>query len=505
MSGEAQAIGPYRLLELLGCGSMSAVYRAEHLRSGRLVALKAVQAPWAALPPLIRREIHALGRLRHPGVVQILDSGTHKGLPWYAMELLEGPTLREQARRLELRRPEELLEPLGVVRRLCEALAYVHGEGIVHRDLKPDNVLLRPDGRPVLVDFGFLAEWPAALGRESLAADALQAGTPLYLAPELLRGRMADARADLYSLGCVLYELLAGRPPFEGSAAEVCQAQLHAQARPLSELAPWVPAKLEALVLRLLAKEPRKRLGYATDVAAALGALGAHDGSEESRPQPRAYLYRPGFVGRAQTLQALEGHLARAEAGQFGVVLIGGESGVGKTRLLMELELRARARGIRVLTGECLPGQVGSREPGVGGEARHTRASVPPSLPSSLPPFWPSPLASLAAARAARLRWPRPQLLWRPCASRCGRLGTCAASRAAPRRSGFSANTAGCWPDTSPRCWSWQALRRRPSLRSFQPRRRGCGSSNRLPRASRPLRGESPCCWPWTTCTGPTS
>src|SRR5262245_53751625 len=281
-------VGPYRVIKVLGQGAIGAVYQAQNLKSGREVALKTVETPWAALLPLIRREIHALGRLRHPGVVQILDSGTQEGVPWYAMELIEGPTLREHARTFRMRRPSELMELLSVTRRLCSALAYVHGEGIVHRDLKPDNVLVReilvPPGpvkrrrdsetprrsMPVLVDFGLVAEWPGALGRENLAAESTGVGTPVYSAPEQLRGEMVDARADLYSLGCMLYELLGGRPPFEGTVRDVVHAHLHVDPRPLSQLAPWVSPELEALVLRLLAKDRRQRLGYAADVSDAL-------------------------------------------------------------------------------------------------------------------------------------------------------------------------------------------------------------------------------------------
>jgi serine/threonine protein kinase/predicted ATPase len=421
-----RSLSHYRLLEPLGRGSMGLVYRAEDQRSGRLVALKTVAVPYQGLLSSIRREIEALSRIRHPGIVRILESGTSEGMPWYAMELLEGQTLRrwgqgvtDEAETADERwwtqsleanaltpsprsegdgpvdRPAaRFLSPLGseargerragsqeakdsgggslvavltVVRRLCGPLAYLHGEGLVHRDLKPDNVVLRAASReraapapwPVLVDFGLSA--PSGPGREALQLDSGAAGTPLYMAPEQIRGEPLDARADLYALGCILYELLTGRPPFVGrSAGELLRKHLEDEPIPPSRLAPEVEAhpdgpRLDALVLRLLAKSPRERIGYADDVAAALASLGAGTGSEaRDAPQPRAYLYRPGFCGRETVLEELSGRLERLEAGRGGTVLIGGESGVGKTRLLVELSREAARRSLLVLAGECL-------------------------------------------------------------------------------------------------------------------------------------------------------
>jgi predicted Ser/Thr protein kinase len=358
MGTEPHSRGPYRVSSLLGRGTMGAVYRAEHATSGRLVALKIVKVPWASLLPMVRREIRALERLHHPGVVRILDSGAEAGVPWYAMELIEGPTLRQWASAQEPRAPSEVL---SLLRRLCRALAYVHGEGIVHRDLKPENVLLRADGQPVLVDFGVLAAFGGADGRETLSVEAGPAGTPLYMAPEQLRGELVDARADLYALGCVMYELFGGEPPFTGTPQQVREAQLHVEPRALADLAPWAPAELSELVSRLLRKEPRKRLGYASDVAAVLERLGAKAGSTEG-PEPKAYLYRPGLVGRKEPLHVLEAHLEVLDEGRGGLLLIGGESGVGKTRLLVELARRAAARRVRVLAGECVPEAGGALE-----------------------------------------------------------------------------------------------------------------------------------------------
>jgi serine/threonine protein kinase/predicted ATPase len=429
-------IGPYRVLEKLGQGGMGAVYRAVHADTGAVVAIKTVLVPHEGMLQAIRREIHALARLRHPGIVPIVAEGLHKGLPWYAMELIEGRTLRDYARRVlgrpagapeqaeasgrwwtltleearaapvpagpsgQVHPPERRLEAavrpalpgglaplLSVVRRLCEALSYLHGEGLVHRDLKPENVLVGGRGQeaggrrqaqeaapppascllpiasawPVLMDFGIASSFAATLSREALEVGGRISGTVTYMAPEQGRGELVDARADLYSLGCILYELVAGRPPFTGAVPlQVLYQHFAVEPAAPSELVGDVPPELDALILRLLAKEPHRRLGHADDVAAVLAKLLARDEPAAAGgpvgPRPRAYLYRPRLVGRDQPLAELERHLESAQSGAGRLVLIGGESGVGKTRLVMELARQAQAQELNVLAGECSAG-----------------------------------------------------------------------------------------------------------------------------------------------------
>ena len=243
---------------------------------------------------------------------------------------------------------------LTLARQLCAPLAFLHGEGIVHRDLKPDNIIVRADGTPVLVDFGVMAEFGAAVGRDRVTADSQVAGTPFYMAPEQITGADMDARADLYALGCVLYELLTGEPPFTGdSAARVLRAHLEREPAPPSSCADGIPPAVDELVLRLLAKEPAKRLGYAVDVAAALVDLGAEDAAGEPGPRPRIYLYRPGLAGRDAVLEELRAGLSPLLQGRGGLTFVGGESGVGKSRLVLELVRAASERGAQVLAGEA--------------------------------------------------------------------------------------------------------------------------------------------------------
>ncbi|WP_375766588.1 protein kinase [Archangium gephyra] len=381
-------LGPYRITGILGRGGMGVVYRAEHPEQAAPVALKTVRAPSEVLLASIRREIHALRRLSHPGIARILDEGLSHGLPFYVMELFEGGTLRGRLddvwrpRALEALAPHEatvtsealesvslqglpsqrprletpaLQALLSLVRDLCAPLAHMHGEGLVHRDLKPENVFIREDGRPVLVDLGIAASFGGAASREEIAAEGRVMGSVAYMAPEQIQGELVDARADLYALGCILYECLVGRPPFTGSwRGSILFQHLNEAPTPPSRSVDGVPAELERLVLRLLQKRPEDRLGYAEDVAEALASLGAGGNERESAPRPRSYLYRPGLAGRAGPLEelggALEG-LRRERRGQL--LLLEGESGVGKTRLALELSLLATRRQVRVVTGPC--------------------------------------------------------------------------------------------------------------------------------------------------------
>ena len=363
-----ETIGEYGIVGVLGRGGMGVVYRAVHRDSGEAVALKTVLLPDEQFLQRIRREIQALARIQHPGVVRIVDQGLEDGLPWYAMELLEGTELRQGAVSVPAADAwvdqDALVQVLTLLRRLCAPLAFLHGEGIVHRDLKPGNVIVRPDGMPVLVDFGLVAEFGASVGRETATADLLAAGTPTYMAPEQISGTFVDARADLYALGCMLYELLTGRPPFvEDTPLRLAMAHMSEPPRPPSERVSGLPPEMDELLVRLLAKRPEDRLGYAEDVAAALARLGADNGLGTGAPRPRVYLYRPGFAGREDALQQLESRLGDLGEGRGALVLVSGESGVGKTRLVLEAARAADDRELQVLVGEARDGAARPLEP----------------------------------------------------------------------------------------------------------------------------------------------
>ncbi len=414
-----ETLGPYRILGVLGVGGMGSVLRAEPIAGGAPVALKSVTVQQRAHIPALRREVYALSRLDHPGIVRIKDSGTDGGVPWIAMELVEGPSLREECEAIWGRAAATPLDPeatalqevdgpagptlpagaagaagseprdddagpraaarvasaarlpgtaarppildrlgdvLTIVARLCSALAYMHGEGMIHRDLKPANVLLAGGRTPVIVDFGLLLAHAREPSRDRLRAGDEEGGTGAYMAPEQIRGDVVDARADLYALGCVLYELLTGRPPFLDRRRDaVLRAHLHRRPVPPSELVPGLPPQLDELVLRLLAKQPRDRLGYASDVAARLVELGADPGPPRG-PRPRSYVYRPQLAGRDGEQRLLQAELGDAmDAADRRVIVLLGESGAGKTRLALEIARWAERRGARVLAGECAP------------------------------------------------------------------------------------------------------------------------------------------------------
>ena len=465
------AFGPYRVLGLIGKGGMGLVYHAVHETTRDEVAIKTVRVRKRRMLQRIRREVQALARIEHPGLIRIIETGQSEGLPWYAMELLRGQSLQDRllgsrtraSRVAEFEQPQSsgwdtqadfilaldpvegrptlaalaegstatigledqvpdskvetdpdadragtpssptreqpghtgesptivLLPPTAIdtadvpgecvassvvervplepipegefrdflvlMARLCEALAYLHGEGIVHRDIKPQNVIIRPDGSPVLLDFG-LASYFGAGGRECLEVGGKVEGTPEYMSPEQIRGEYVDARADLYAVGCILYEGVTGRVPFRaGTAGGTLRAHVKVAPTPPRDLRPDVPEALADLILHLLEKKAGDRLGYARDILAALGRLGCAPPGWPTDGPSRDYLYRPGFVGRTATVSDLEAHVRRVLVRPGHCLFLRGQSGVGKTRFIMEVARRFEQAGLTVATGECLP------------------------------------------------------------------------------------------------------------------------------------------------------
>src|SRR6266849_5523582 len=367
-------IGPFLIEGVIAHGGMGVVYRANHEGTQTPAAVKTVRLRNESCLRSIRREVHTLAELRHPGVVRIVAQGIDRGLPWYAMELLEGETLASYHRRVWGPHAERrqagagrLTEALTLVRHVCEPLAFLHGEGVVHADLKPQNVFLRPDGRPVLVDFG-VSRRVGSSGREVPDLPA-PGGTPDYMAPHHVTGDLLEARDGLYALGCILYEMVAGRPPFIGnSAVDLAWQHLRARAVPPSSLVNGVAAARDPLVLLLLEKQPRDRPGHADDVGEALEDLGAAR-EEEHREKRRAYVYRPSLVGHDVPLGQLMKLVERLRRGQGAVALIAGESGIGKTYLALEVSRRAANSCAQVLNGSCLP--AGALGPAGGGIPLH--------------------------------------------------------------------------------------------------------------------------------------
>lgn len=271
-------MGQYRITGELGLGGMGAVYSAEHTLLGRVAAVKVLRPELSQDREIVTRffnEARAAAAIRHPSIVEIYDFGWHAdGSAYLVMEHLQGESL---ATRLE-RGPMEAARVMVIVRQIAGALAAAHQHGIVHRDLKPDNLFLVPDPevtggeRIKLLDFG-IAKLVADNDQHHRTRPGTIMGTPTYMAPEQCLGAAIDHRADLYSLGCIMFELCAGRPPFvEMSMGDLLSAQVHMPPPALSSVIADIPLALEALVQRLLVKEVQHRMQSAEAVVQAVDA-----------------------------------------------------------------------------------------------------------------------------------------------------------------------------------------------------------------------------------------
>lgn len=402
----------YLVHEQIGAGGMSVVYRATDLLSSQLVALKLLGPPQGGSMVAsielaqdvsikagstlqgsgqdtahrvhlmaIANEFQVLSALRHPNVIKVFDYGFDAGQPYLAMELLEGAR--------SFRKAAQELPPAGRIQltvQLLRALAYLHRHGVLHRDVKPSNVLVTDDGRVKLLDFGV-----AALRDEVRNF----AGTPNYMAPEVHLGHSPTEASDLFAVGVMLYEVLTGQYPFaESSPALVVERILHHQPdlAPLVELPtqlsprglspevaqdtqPAVPeiirrqqalgwhrgkdepaSSLDVLVARLIAKRAEERYLRAMDAVADLEALIGGPATDQVRDVRESYLQAARFVGRAREVARLDAAIDALKNGDGQVIMVSGESGVGKSRLLLELRTRARISGVAVHVGQATDG-----------------------------------------------------------------------------------------------------------------------------------------------------
>jgi tRNA A-37 threonylcarbamoyl transferase component Bud32/tetratricopeptide (TPR) repeat protein len=270
----------YRVERELGGGGMSRVFAAEEVALGRRVALKVLPPELAGDLSLerFRRELLTVARLQQANIVPVHSAGEVDGLPWFSMPFIEGRSLRE--RLAEAGGPLPIAEAVNIARDVARALAYAHARGVVHRDVKPENILLSA-GTAVVTDFGIAKALDAARtrgdgtgGTTQLTQAGLVIGTPLYMAPEQAAGEGgADGRADLYALGCVLFELLTGRPPFTATTAQkLLVAHMTEPAPDVRSLRPEVSDRLATVLRGLLAKEAADRPAGAAAVVAALDA-----------------------------------------------------------------------------------------------------------------------------------------------------------------------------------------------------------------------------------------
>lgn len=263
-----QNVGPYQIEAILGSGGMAVVYRARHVR-GDTVALKVLFPPPGADAEILarfEREARTATRLHHPAIVRVLEAGRANGRAFMAMALVEGESLAEHLARSGA---VDEASAADIAWQIADALDYAHRQGVVHRDLKPANILLAADVQALLTDFGVAL----ALDDLTLTRTGHTVGTPAYMAPEQANGQEVDGRADLYSLGVVLYQMVTGRTPFRGNTPQVLHAHVYDPPPAPSSIAKVSPG-MEAIILRSLAKEPRQRFQSGAAMAQALARLG---------------------------------------------------------------------------------------------------------------------------------------------------------------------------------------------------------------------------------------
>ena len=301
--------GRYRIERELGAGGMATVYLAEDLKHQRKVAIKVLKPELAAALGAERflREIATTANLRHPHILPLYDSGEASGSLFYVMPLVEGESLRD---RLARDKQLPIDEALAIAREVADALGYAHSRGIIHRDIKPENILLE-GGHAVVADFG-IARAVSAAGAERLTRTGMSIGTPMYMSPEQAAGDPdLDGRSDLYSLGCVLYEMLGGQPPFTGPTAEaVARQHLITEAAPVTNLRPTVPPEVAGALARILAKNPADRFNPAAQFVQALATTTV---AATSRPPSAAARRSP-----VRLLPIAAGVLAVIAAAWFG-------------------------------------------------------------------------------------------------------------------------------------------------------------------------------------------
>jgi serine/threonine protein kinase len=291
---EGQFVGHFRILSLLGVGGMGEVYLAEDTKLGRQIALKLLPVDFSRDRDRIRRfqqEARAASALNHPYIVTIHETGEFEERHFIATEFIEGETLRQQMRRKML----NLSETLDIAMQVAGALGAAHQAGIVHRDIKPENIMLRPDGYVKVLDFGLakLTEQSAAVSselgpNETDTSPGLLMGTVKYMSPEQARGLNLDSRSDIFSLGVVIYEMLAGRPPFEGNTnSDVITSILTAEPPPLAHYSPKFPEQFQRVLTKALRKETEERYQAINEMLAELKSLKQQ--LERASESPLAY------------------------------------------------------------------------------------------------------------------------------------------------------------------------------------------------------------------------
>jgi tetratricopeptide (TPR) repeat protein len=348
--------GRYQVKKFLGEGGKKKVYLAHDTVLDRDVAFALIKTEKLddTARARIKREAQAMGRLGdHPHIITVFDLGEHEGQPYMVLPLLPGGDVEGLIEKApEHRLPIE--QAIAIAKSMCLGLEYAHSKKIVHRDLKPGNVWLSVDGTVKIGDFGLAL----AMDLPRLTQPGMMVGTLHYMPPEQAMGGEVTAKADLYSLGVMLYEMVTGRPPFVGDDPVAIIGQ-HINTPPVSPT--WhradLPPALETLILQLLEKDPQRRPSSAADVYQALESIEAgkveKEPSQEAPTLAQSPLYRRVFVGREAELRQLHSAFDGAMSGQGALLIVVGEPGIGKTALCEQLSTYVTMRGGRTLVGHC--------------------------------------------------------------------------------------------------------------------------------------------------------
>jgi predicted ATPase/predicted Ser/Thr protein kinase len=360
---EPKKIAQYDIKELIGRGGMGAVFKAWDTRLGRTVALKVLtkmDLPEEEMRQRFLREAKAGAQLNHPGIITIYEVGEDQGQQYIAMEYVKGQTLGQ----LLKDKPPTCLEVIDIARAIGQALGSAHACGIIHRDIKSENIMVTEEKTVKVMDFGLAKIQGASI----LTKEGEIMGTAAYMSPQQATGEATDHRTDIFSLGVVMYELLTGQRPFTGDQEiAVVFSLLNEEPMGIRELNAEVPEALEQIVFKALRKEPqdryqqvdqmvqdleRLRQAITAEGEVSLAELDLVAAEEVGAAEEREF--RAQLVGREKELEEVKDLLYHATLGEGQTVLISGEAGIGKTRLVGELTKHAKTKKIRTLVGGCV-------------------------------------------------------------------------------------------------------------------------------------------------------
>ncbi|MEX2247913.1 MAG: protein kinase [Dehalococcoidia bacterium] len=359
---ESFAAGRYRVLSFLGEGGRKRVYLAHDEKLDRDVAFAAIKTDGLDADGVtrIRREAQAMGKLGdHPHIVTVFDTGEETAAggvvePYIVSQYMAGGELTGLIDAADRRRVA-IADVVRIATQIAQGLEHAHKHGIVHRDLKPGNVWLTDAGVVKIGDFGLAL----SLDRTRMTMAGTMVGTAAYMPPEQAMGGATTASSDLYALGCIIYEMVSGRPPFVGDDVVAVISQ-HVNTPPVSPTwhTPECPAGLEALITRLLAKDPAQRPKSATEVVEALASVDVQSAPATAAAGPSedvasGAIYQRTFVGREAELKQLQAAFDGALSGQGALVMVVGEPGIGKTTVTEQLLTYVSIRGGRSLVGHC--------------------------------------------------------------------------------------------------------------------------------------------------------